>query len=303
MLTTNNELLTELQQIKDLQVEIDHDLTLMTSIRLKATGDLLIVRSLEALCQTVKTLTKYSISYRPLGLGANTIIPELAKIPYLKLDLFFDPQYLTELRGEYTLPASITLNNLTNCASRLGLKGWEIFTGIPATLGGALCMNAGTNLGEIGSLAKNFRLVTKEGEIKTIIPNEKTFKYRHNNILNAGDIIFEVTLLHHGHDPKVTEIIRAYLKKRSLSQPLTKHTCGCVFKNRKTSPACLAGQSLDIIGFKGFTYKNIRVSPIHGNFFEHGGGATKTDFINMTEIINDELNLQLGIRLEFEVRD
>lgn len=295
-------LLQELREIFDLQIELDHDLTQYTSMRLQAKGDLLIVRSLTALCQTVKTLTRHGTNYSPLGLGANTIIAELAPHPYLKLDLAFDKNYLNEVREEYVLPSSLTLGALSNCASRLGLKGWEVFTGIPATLGGAIFMNAGTNLGEIGSLVKSLRLVTKDGEIKTITINEKSFSYRRNNFLNSGDVIFEVTLTHQGIDPSIAGLIQDYLKKRAASQPLSKRTCGCVFKNRKAQPACRAGQSLDIIGFKGFTYKNIRVSPVHANFFEHGGGATRTDLVDMAQIINDELNLQMGIRLEFEVR-
>lgn len=298
----NEDLLKELQQISDLEIKLDFDLGQMTTMRLNAKGELLIVRSLTALCQTLKTLTEHQSTYRPLGLGANTIIPEVPSEPYLKLDFPFERSYLEELREEYVLPASLTLGSLSKCASAFGLKGWEVFTGIPATLGGAVFMNAGTNLGEIGSLIKQIRLVNKQGEIEIVTPNETTFSYRKNNFLKPGDVVFEVTLGHKGLDPSIGELIQEYLRKRAASQPLSKRTCGCVFKNRKTHPACRAGQSLDIIGFKGFTYKNIRVSPVHANFFEHGGGASRTDLIDMASIINDELRLQMGITLEFEVR-
>lgn len=295
-------LLNELQKIEGLEVKPDTDLGQLTTMRLIAKGDLLIIRSLTALCQTIKTLTTFQTKYTPIGLGANTIISEIAPHPYLKLDLPFNRKELEELKEEYVLPASLTLGSLSKCASTFGLKGWEVFTGIPASLGGAIFMNAGTNLGEIGSLVKKIRLVNNQGEIETVIPNETTFSYRKNNFLKVGDVVFEVTLGHKGIDSNVGNLIQDYLKKRAASQPLSKRTCGCVFKNRKAHPACRAGQSLDIIGFKGFTYKNIRVSPVHANFFEHEGGASRSDLVDMAKIINEELRLQMGVTLEFEVR-
>ncbi len=298
----DTKLLSELQKIEGLEIKLETDLGQLTTMRLVAKGDLLVVRSLTALCQTTKTLSHFQTKYTALGLGANTIIPELAPHPYLKLDFPFDRKELEILKDEYVLPASLTLGSLSKCASTFGLKGWEVFTGIPASLGGAIFMNAGTNLGEIGSLVKKIRLVNKSGEIETVIPDQKTFSYRKNNFLKEGDIVFEVTLTHKGIDLNIGGVIQDYLKKRAASQPLSKRTCGCVFKNRKIHPACRAGQSLDIIGFKGFTYKNIRVSPVHANFFEHEGGASRGDLVDMAKIINEELRLQMGITLEFEVR-
>ena len=70
---------------------------------------------------------------------------------------------LDRVKEEYTLPASIHLSKLTSHASKHGLKGWEVFTGIPATLGGAIFMNAGTGLGEIGPWLKKLKLFQRMG--------------------------------------------------------------------------------------------------------------------------------------------
>jgi UDP-N-acetylmuramate dehydrogenase len=85
---------------------------------------------------------------------------------------------------------------------------------------------------------------------------------------------------------------------RNRTQPLKEATCGCVFKNNET---CLAGKSIDIMGLKGFTYKNLQVSPKHANFMENKGESTYEDVIEMISILKNELKLQYGTSFETEV--
>ena len=68
-------------------------------------------------------------------------------------------------RDSYWLPSSMPINVMTGKAIKLGLKGWEYFTGIPATLGGAIWMNAGTSLGEIGDLIKRVKILRRNGDV------------------------------------------------------------------------------------------------------------------------------------------
>ena len=56
---------------------------------------------------------------------------------------------------------------MTGKAIKFGLSGWEVFTGIPATLGGAIWMNAGTSLGEIGQLVTSVKILRVNGKIET----------------------------------------------------------------------------------------------------------------------------------------
>jgi len=135
-------------------------------MRLDARGDLITVANVEALKNVTKTLTSYAVEYRVIGWGANVLLPSHSPIPYLHLDFSFDKSLLESVQNSYLLPASVSLATLTAHANRFGLKGWEVFTGIPASLGGAIFMNAGTNLGEIGSLVREVYLVTKDGAEK-----------------------------------------------------------------------------------------------------------------------------------------
>lgn len=282
----------------DINVEINKDLTKFSTMKLVATGNLITVKSISGLKEALKILTDKKIKYRVLGWGANMLLPRSIETPYIQLDFEFDKSILDQPHDEYLLPASVTLATLTSHANKFGLKGWEVFTGIPASLGGAIFMNAGTNLGEIGKLVKEVTVISKEGAEKLIKIDDHSFNYRKNNFLQEGDIVALVRLVHFGIDPEISKKIRDYLEMRNRTQPLKESTCGCVFKNHET---CLAGKSIDIMGLKGFTYKNLQVSPKHANFMENKGDSTYEDVIEMINILKAELKLQYGVSFETEV--
>jgi UDP-N-acetylmuramate dehydrogenase len=298
------DILLKLSSVAGIEVELDKDLKKYSTMRLDALGDLITVKNVEALKIATKTLTENKINYRLLGWGANMLLPKASDVPYLQLDFDFDKTQFEEPRLEYVLPASVSLATLTAHANKFGLKGWEVFTGIPASLGGAIFMNAGTNLGEIGSIIKEVKIVTKNGLEKLIKIDQHSFSYRHNHFVENGDVIYEARLFHFGIDPEITKKIREYLEMRTRTQPLKEWTCGCVFKNNQnldSGVTCRAGHFIDIIGLKGLSYKNLQISPKHANFMENRGESTHEDVLTFIEIIQKELKLHSGVSFETEV--
>lgn len=295
--------LSFLDSINDIDFQPNKDLSSFSTLKLKSEGNFVIVKTIAALQDLIKKCNAHEIDYIVLGWGANLLLPKKIDSLCLKLDFDFDKKYLSELRDEYTLPASVGLNQLTACAIKFGLVGWEVFTGIPASLGGAVFMNAGTNLGEIGELVSNVKKLNRDGELIELKKEELSFSYRKNHFIEVGDIIVEVTLAHRGTSMEVSELIKNYLKKRSESQPLDKRTCGCVFKNPTYADAsCHAGQIIDIIGLKGLTLGDLKVSTVHANFIENLGQGDLEQMLPLIEVIQKEVKLQLGIDLQTEVR-
>lgn len=288
----------------DVQIEIDKDLKKYSTMRLDARGDLITVKSVEGLKAALKALTKNNIEYRALGWGANVLLPVKSDLPYIQLDFEFDRSIFESPKDEYVLPGSVSLATLTSHANKFGLKGWEVFTGIPASLGGAIFMNAGTNLGEIGSIIKEVKLITKNGEEKSVIIDKNSFSYRHNHFVDSGDIIYEARLIHFGLDEAISKKIREYLDMRNRTQPLKEWTCGCIFKNhhdRLRDVTCRAGLFIDIMGLKGLTIKNLKISPKHANFMENSGESSYEDVMQMITVLQKELKLQFGVSFETEV--
>ena len=276
------------------------DLTKFTTIKLASHGDLAEVSTLEALQVLLSVLSRFKKSYLIVGWGANQILPAQCDELIVHLAFPFDLNYFDTLRDEYSIPASVGLNHLTAHAVKFGLKGWEVFTGIPASLGGAIYMNAGTNLGEIGDLVKKVLLLTPDGKMREEIISKESFSYRKNHFVRPGEVIVSAVITHMGIDESIPNKIREYLEYRKKTQPLTTKNCGCVFKNPvKELPA---GKLIDLLQLKGLTIGELRISTKHGNFIENSGKATWDQFQTLVGLINYEMDHFYGIEFELEVK-
>jgi UDP-N-acetylmuramate dehydrogenase len=295
-----NALVKEIQFIEGLNFQSQIDLTSYTTFKLKSVGDLVEVQSIEALQKLLPVLKNFKKEYLIIGWGANQILPSQCEDLIIYLNFSFDKNYLESDREEYFLPASLGLNYMTAHAIKFGLKGWEVFTGIPASLGGAIYMNAGTNLGEIGSLVKSVQLVTPDGILREEKMTAKSFSYRRNHFVEKGEVIVGATVIHGGKDFSISQKIQDYLEYRRQTQPLTTKNCGCVFKNpMKEMPA---GKLIDLLQLKGIGSSQLRISPKHGNFMENSGQATWDDFQKLLKLIQFEMNTFYGIEFELEVK-
>ncbi len=290
----------ELIQIKDLEYSEGVDLTSYTTFRLRSIGDLLVVKSILALQNALEILNKHNREYLVIGWGANQILPPVCDKIIMNLDFEFDKNYFSEKRDEYNLPASLGLNHLTAHAVKFGLKGWEVFTGIPASLGGAIFMNAGTNLGEIGALVKSVEVMNSKGVIREEFINEKSFGYRKNHFVKSGEIIISAKLRHLGVDDSISQKIKDYMEYRRSTQPLSSKNCGCVFKN--PLPGFQAGRLIDSLGLKDLRVGNLKISSKHANFMENLGEATWEDFSILVKTIQDHMDKFYGLKFELEVK-
>lgn len=290
----------DIERIPDVRASWDVDLTNLSTFRMASRGDLIEIRSLPALAQVLKTLSAARVSYRVLGWGANQVLAPQEKDVLLKLELPFDASVFEEAHAEYVLPASVGLNLLTSHALKFGLLGWDALTGIPASLGGAVYMNAGTNLGEIARILKSVEVMEPNGVIRREAIGPTHFSYRKNHFVRPGEVIVGATLKNIGTDPGIPEKIRRYQELRRQTQPLATRNCGCVFKN--AAPTKQAGRLIDLTGLKELSVGALRVSPRHANFMENAGGATADDFFLLVNAINQQMRLHWGLAFELEVK-
>lgn len=276
------------------------DLTNLSTFRMSSHGSLLEISSEAALAKSLQILNQYQVPYRVLGWGANQVLAHEEKDVLIKLNFPFDQQTLNVVREDYELPASVGLNVLSAHALKFGLKGWEVLTGIPASLGGALFMNAGTSHGEIRQIVKSVRVMEKTGHIRNEQITADHFSYRKNHFVRGGEVIVGAVLFHHGIDALIPDKIRHYLELRRQSQPLATKNCGCVFKN--ASPTRQAGRLIDVTGLKELIVGALRVSPKHANFMENLGGADAENFQQLVKVINRQMELHWGVGFELEVK-
>ncbi len=187
---------------------------------------------------------------------------------------------------------------LLNKLDKMGVAGLGCLAGVPGTVGGAIRMNAGTRLGEIGSKVAFVRIMLPNGDIKNLTADALGFRYRWASLPN-GAVVTRVGLFvsKDGYDVE-RESIREHLEYRKGSQPLDQPSCGSTFKN---PPGDAAGRLIDAAGLKGAIEGGAKISEKHANFFVNTGNATAMDLYRLIKRAQDTVAEQFGIKLEPEV--
>jgi UDP-N-acetylmuramate dehydrogenase len=298
-------IINEIKQYSPLEIELKEniDLTNFSTMKLHALGTIVFVKTIEALKKLIKLLNTNGVQYRLIGMGANQLLPMQFNGIYLKLDFEIDKDNYLLQKDRYYFPANISINFCTNLAISFGLTGFEVLTGIPGTLGGAVFMNAGTKYGDISSIIESIHIVKSDG-IEVVLSNELGFfAYRKNNFLAEGDIIVGVTLKILGINPSLGVEIKKYREYRRETQPLNSSTCGCTFKNVQSYKIFSIGLLIEKMGLKGLVMNDvIRISSKHGNFLENLNRAQMGDMLEMIEFIKSQVYLHYGFKIETEVK-
>ncbi len=209
--------------------------------------------------------------------------------------------------------AGVPLMRLVVDLVRERLAGLESLAGIPASIGGAVTMNAGGRFGEIADITRRIHAIDRDGNELTIERNEIAFGYRHSGL---GDLIVTgADLAVRPVAPDEGEELRARLKEimayKGRSQPMGSHSAGCVFRN-PTLEADLdgigdagqrvsAGLLIDRAGCKGLAIGGASVSARHANFITTSTGAQARDVIELIELVKEHVEDEFNIGLETEV--
>jgi len=184
-------------------------------------------------------------------------------------------------------------------ATKAGLSGLEFAGGIPATLGGAVYMNAGAYDGEMADIVESSQIL-HNGEIANFDNKQHEFGYRKSIFQATNDIILQTTLKLEKNNPKeIQSKMNANLEKRKESQPLEFPNAGSIFKK---VDGISAGQLIDECGLKGFTIGGAQISPKHAGFIVNIGNATAQNVLDLIEHIKEKVYQQRGIELQEEIR-
>jgi len=85
--------------------------------------------------------------------------------------------------------AGALLSSVARQALEHGLTGMEFAAGIPGTLGGAVCMNAGAYGGEMKDILMDVEVLTPEGERLVLPVEELELSYRHSVIFEKDYVV------------------------------------------------------------------------------------------------------------------
>jgi UDP-N-acetylmuramate dehydrogenase len=202
--------------------------------------------------------------------------------------------------GEITAGGAMPLPALAGVALRHGLAGLEFGVAIPASLGGAVKMNAGAHGGSIADVVERVEAFSLDEAARRTIPAaEAGFAYRRSS-LPADAIVIGATA---GLRPGNADAIRAAMDEarewRRRTQPLAEPNCGSVFKNPDGDHAA---RLVEAAGAKGLRVGGARVSEKHANFIVADPGATAADVWALIDRVRALVVDEAGVRLEPEVQ-
>jgi UDP-N-acetylenolpyruvoylglucosamine reductase len=200
--------------------------------------------------------------------------------------------------GRLKAGAGLRLKNLCGMAAAAGLSGFEFLEGIPGSVGGALRMNAGAMGGWIFDIVDEVRLMTLDGDIRTLPRSAMHVDYRFccelKDAVALGAVLRPKSLI---DAEAVGRQIDAYRRKRHESQP-REPSAGCIFKN---PPGNSAGRLIEESGLKGLRVGGAEVSRVHANFVINSGEATSEDVLELVRQIRSTVRKAKGVELEPEV--
>lgn len=230
-----------------------------------------------------------------LGKGSNSLFDDRG---FNGLVILNRIDYLKQHENVFCAGAGYSFARLGRVSARNGWSGLEFASGIPASVGGAIYMNAGANGVETAATLFEVGYVTEKGELQQLPRHTLAFGYRSSSFQKWGGAIVEgVFQLTTSTSAKTLQ--KEQLDYRLKTQPYGEKSAGCAFRN---PPYSSAGKLIEECGLKGETVGGACVSLLHGNFIVNKGGAQAKDVLDLMQKIKEHIYEKKGIVLEEEVR-
>ena len=255
----------------------------------------------EELAAVVRRCRDAGVSIYTLGSGANLLVRDAGVDGVVvRLD---DPSWrAVHIEGTTVMAgAGVDLFTLVTTVARAGLDGLSHVAGIPASVGGAVRMNAGGAYGDLGRAVSRVRVMGRDGKAYDRTADDLEFGYRRVNldepfILEAGFELSEAD-----PDAVMRRVKEIFLHKKN-SQPLGAKSAGCCFKNPPPKASeFAAGQLIDRAGLKGHTLGGASVSGVHANFLVAAPGTPAADLLALMDHVQAVVADRFGVTLEREV--
>lgn len=266
----------------------------------KIGGDCLVMllpQHKEQFIQMIKVCQTNSVSFMILGNGSdmvfgsggyNGVIISTAKFCGISVD-----------DNVIKCDAGVNLVALCNAAYESSLTGAERLFGIPGSVGGAVCMNAGAYGGQINDILIECEYFDGQ-QIITADVSDVDLSYRHS-IFSAGDkyVVSATFRFEKGDKAQIKADMNEYMSRRKDKQPLEYPSAGSTFLRPEGH---FAGALIEQCGLKGYTVGGAQVSQKHAGFVINIGGATSNDIKQLVQHIKDTVFKNTGVELQCEIK-
>ncbi len=250
------------------------------------------------LSRIIEVCKEVDLPYKVLGKGSNVLwMDEYFDGVVICLDRYFNE--VAFAKEEVFAQAGISLILLAHEALQHSLSGLEFASGIPATLGGALFMNAGAYKSSMSDIVIAVQ-VLKEGEIVWLQLDEMEYGYRHSILHAHRDwIVLGARLrLQKGEQVEIKELMDARRVRRMDSQPLHLPNAGSVFAN---DVAHAAWSLIEQSGMRGVQIGGAQISEKHANFIVNVDDANAKDVLSLVKQVRHKVEEEFDVQLKMEI--
>lgn len=261
------------------------------------------VDTVEELSSALSNIKNRNKKYIVIGNGTNILFDSDGfNDAVIKLGNGFNEITLLN-KQEIEVGASTWVPYLVRFLSTVGYGGIEHCVGIPATIGGLIAMNGGSQRKSISENLVKVTVLNKFGKVVVLDKENCKFSYRNSSVKNSGDVILSATL-------KLSEISRnenrgqllSILQDRRRKFPRKIPNCGSVFLSssdlfEKIGPP---GYVVESLGLKGMKCGDAEISSKHGNFIVNNGSASSSDILFLIKMINQKCYEKYGYTMKAE---
>lgn len=292
-------LIKELEQ-KNITLLKQEPMKKHTSFRIGGNADIYISpKSSEEIQSILFLAKKYDVPVTVMGNGSNLLVSDKG-IRGIVIQIGEDMSTILVKGEKITAQAGALLKTIGEKALQSSLEGFAFAAGIPGSLGGAVCMNAGAYGGEIKDILVEAEVLTEDLQIKKFSTQQLQFSYRHSIIPEKGYIVLSATfLLKKGNQKEIAQKMTELAQQRREKQPLNFPSAGSIFKRPQ---GYFAGKLITDAGLKGYSIGDAQVSQKHGGFIVNKENATCADVLALIEHCQKTVFEKFGVMLETEVK-
>lgn len=245
-----------------------------------------------------RAIAEAGLAFLVIGKGSNLLVADDG-FEGLVLRLGRGYRWAARDGDRLTAGGAMPLPALAGVALRHGLEGLEFGVAIPASVAGAVRMNAGAHGGQMADVVRRIDVFDLEARGRRAIAGQDAgFGYRRSR-LPAGGVVVEVTVeLAPGDAAAIRRRMEDARSWRRRTQPLAEPNCGSVFKNPQDDHAA---RLIEEAGLKGTRVGGVHVSEKHANFIVASPGARAADVVALIHLVRERVKDATGVDLEPEV--
>ena len=271
----------------------------LTTLRIGGPCRMLAVPKSEAvLLRLLSLLDEAGIPRVILGNGSNILAPDEGYRGVVIRTTALRDVYLAD--GGIHAACGTPLSAVIRVANKAGIGGLASLAGIPATVGGAVFMNAGAFGACIGDAVSFVRAAPQVGGTALqLLGSECLFSYRRSIFQSHTLPILSACFTGPEEAPdELCALSATALRTRRERHPTDLPNAGSIFRRPREGEAW---RLIERAGLRGACVGGAMVSQKHAGFIVNAGGATAKDVRTLIARIQTEVYERTGILLAREI--